>query len=329
MSDSATPWTVASQAPLFMGFSRQEYWRGLLCPPPGDLPDPGIKTHLVHRRQILYHLNHQGSDQTLGHQKPQKIFWDPQHKGACTNTPSVQSHDKQYRLKTLSFTGQRGPKTKIWLRAMSTRFQASAKLSWSGADAFVPGRQETGQFSPHSWTVEGCGGRAWAGSMGFHRLAQHLTLFSGPWVTQYFQRAGWEEDGGNLFPCQERGFCFQEEKRRKPRTPVSYSARGQGPWGHPDTCQARSRGAAPPDQRGAQSRVPAPTAGRPAQYHQEAGPMGTPAPSSGGGRWPLKQPGGSLSLGESGKLTEHCETQGSQMKNHFMLTLSELKPVMS
>ena len=40
---SATLWTIACQAPLFMGFSRQEYWSGLLCPSPGDLPDPGIK----------------------------------------------------------------------------------------------------------------------------------------------------------------------------------------------------------------------------------------------------------------------------------------------
>ena len=39
----ATPQTVALQAPLSMGFSRQEYWSGLSCPPPGDLPDPGIK----------------------------------------------------------------------------------------------------------------------------------------------------------------------------------------------------------------------------------------------------------------------------------------------
>ena len=39
-----TPWTVARQAPLSMGFSRQEYWSGLLCPPPEDLPDPGIKS---------------------------------------------------------------------------------------------------------------------------------------------------------------------------------------------------------------------------------------------------------------------------------------------
>ena len=35
--------TVAHQASLFNGFSRQEYWSGLSCPPPGDLPDPGIE----------------------------------------------------------------------------------------------------------------------------------------------------------------------------------------------------------------------------------------------------------------------------------------------
>ena len=38
-----TLWTVASRAPLSMGFSRQEYWSGLSCPPPGGLPDPGIE----------------------------------------------------------------------------------------------------------------------------------------------------------------------------------------------------------------------------------------------------------------------------------------------
>ena len=39
----ATPWTVACQAPLSMGFSRQEYWSWLPFPLPGDLPDPGVK----------------------------------------------------------------------------------------------------------------------------------------------------------------------------------------------------------------------------------------------------------------------------------------------
>ena len=38
-----TPWTVACQAPLSMGFPRQEYWSGLPFPSPGDLPDPGVE----------------------------------------------------------------------------------------------------------------------------------------------------------------------------------------------------------------------------------------------------------------------------------------------
>ena len=43
MSDSATPWTVAYQAPPCMGFSRQEYWSALPFPSPGDLLHPGIE----------------------------------------------------------------------------------------------------------------------------------------------------------------------------------------------------------------------------------------------------------------------------------------------
>ena len=39
----ATPWTVAYQAPPSIGFSREEYWSGLLFPSPGDLPDPRIE----------------------------------------------------------------------------------------------------------------------------------------------------------------------------------------------------------------------------------------------------------------------------------------------
>ena len=42
----ATPSTVAHQAPLSMGFSRREYWSGLPRPSPGELPDPGIETHV-------------------------------------------------------------------------------------------------------------------------------------------------------------------------------------------------------------------------------------------------------------------------------------------
>ena len=53
----ATPWTVAYQAPLFIGFSRQEYWNGLLCLPARDLPAQGshhYSLHFLHCRWILY-----------------------------------------------------------------------------------------------------------------------------------------------------------------------------------------------------------------------------------------------------------------------------------
>ena len=51
-------WTAAHQAPLSVGFSRQEYWSALPCPSPGNLPEPGIEPvslRLLHCRWILYH----------------------------------------------------------------------------------------------------------------------------------------------------------------------------------------------------------------------------------------------------------------------------------
>ena len=101
----ANPWVVVCQTLLSMGFSRQEYWSGLPCPPPGNLPIPGIKPRspalqvnflpseppgkpkntgvgslclfqgifptqgsnlgLPHYRQILYHLSHQKVPNTI------------------------------------------------------------------------------------------------------------------------------------------------------------------------------------------------------------------------------------------------------------------------
>ena len=49
----ATQWTMAHQAPLSMGFPRQEYWSGLPFPFPGDLSDLGLNSHLLHCRWML------------------------------------------------------------------------------------------------------------------------------------------------------------------------------------------------------------------------------------------------------------------------------------
>ena len=55
----ATLWTAACQTPLSMGFSRQEYWSGLPCSPPGNLPDPGMKLESLYLsctgKRVLYH----------------------------------------------------------------------------------------------------------------------------------------------------------------------------------------------------------------------------------------------------------------------------------
>ena len=60
----ATPWTVARQDPVSMRFPKQEYWSGLPFPPPGDLPNPGIKPKSPVSPELQADslpLSHQGS----------------------------------------------------------------------------------------------------------------------------------------------------------------------------------------------------------------------------------------------------------------------------
>ena len=56
-----TPWTAACQAPLSIGFSRQEYWSRLPCPPSGDFPDPGIEFASPALQKGSLPLSHGGS----------------------------------------------------------------------------------------------------------------------------------------------------------------------------------------------------------------------------------------------------------------------------
>ena len=63
---SVTPWTVARQAPLSMGFPRQEYWSRLPLTPPGDLPNPGIEPRSLASSALQADslpLSHQGNPQ--------------------------------------------------------------------------------------------------------------------------------------------------------------------------------------------------------------------------------------------------------------------------
>ena len=58
-------WTAAHQAPLCMGFSRQEYWSGLLFPTPGDLPNPGIQLASPVLQEDSLLLSHRGSSANI------------------------------------------------------------------------------------------------------------------------------------------------------------------------------------------------------------------------------------------------------------------------
>ena len=70
-----TPWTVANQAPLFMGFSRQEYWNGLPFPFPGVFLSQGLNPGLPDCRKSLYCLSHQGSPYNVRWGSKPKISW--------------------------------------------------------------------------------------------------------------------------------------------------------------------------------------------------------------------------------------------------------------
>ena len=67
----ATPWSAAHQSPPSVRFSRHEYWSGLPCPPPGDLPDPGFKPEPLPLQVDSLLLSHLGSLCAYGYQ----LFW--------------------------------------------------------------------------------------------------------------------------------------------------------------------------------------------------------------------------------------------------------------
>ena len=75
--DSETPWTVAHQAPLSMGFPKQKYWSGLLFPSPGDLLNPGIEPASPELQVDYLPLNHLGSPKLHSQDFKMDISLDP------------------------------------------------------------------------------------------------------------------------------------------------------------------------------------------------------------------------------------------------------------
>ena len=97
-----TPWTVARQAPLPMGFSRQEYWSRFPCPSPGDLPNPGIepRSPSLQADSLLSEPPGKPSYSSNSLSSPTHLVWEPsfllwidkaltQSPGTCTKKPTA------------------------------------------------------------------------------------------------------------------------------------------------------------------------------------------------------------------------------------------------
>ena len=110
----ATPWTVARQAPLSMGVSRQEHWSGLPLPCPGDLPPTqGLNPGLLQYTKILYLRSHQGSPSLMPRigQKRSEMDADGSaflHTGAKSNVRDRVSGEGEKRVAFIAGLGQGG-----------------------------------------------------------------------------------------------------------------------------------------------------------------------------------------------------------------------------
>ena len=105
-----TPWTIARQAPLSLGFSRQEYWSGVPFPSPGDLPDPGMESTSpavpVWQADSLS-LSHQGSHANSSTKFNIYRFIEPPAQLRNRNSPSPR------KLPSVTFYGL--PSRQLWL----------------------------------------------------------------------------------------------------------------------------------------------------------------------------------------------------------------------
>ena len=99
MSNSATPWTAAHQAPLSLGFSRQEYWSGLPFPSPEDLPNPGIEPTSSAPPALavrLFTTEHLGSPCVCVKLVTCKIWWTDFPAGPVAKTSPCESRAPRF-----------------------------------------------------------------------------------------------------------------------------------------------------------------------------------------------------------------------------------------
>ena len=152
-----TPGTVARQAPLSLGFPKQDYWSGLPLPPPGDLPDPGMEPRSPALRADLAHC----ATRAVGQKDeihPWRVsqVWSPPARpssllGFSTSLPFISLNGNQVTLCWLS-GGFR-----VSLKCSENRKEAPSSLSPQGPHRWT---WAPNLASPHFWTHKLClGGR--------------------------------------------------------------------------------------------------------------------------------------------------------------------------
>ena len=126
-----TPSTVARQALLSMGFSRQEYWSGLPFPSPGKSARPrGLNLGLLRGRQILSSLSHQGSSHGLTHTKGYYSAVKRNVTNACNSTGESEKHHAGWKMP--------GAEDRVVYESICMNFEEREKYSY---------RRQSGDFT--------------------------------------------------------------------------------------------------------------------------------------------------------------------------------------
>ena len=124
---SAIPWTAACQAPLSMGFSRQEYWSGLPFPPPGDFPNPGTEPRSPASQADSLKSEPLGKSRSLhSHFTVTLLERSWPSAGRNTTVPGLQSREEKYPVLRAPFSP-----TVAWSRWLLSNKKAATILSHS------------------------------------------------------------------------------------------------------------------------------------------------------------------------------------------------------
>ena len=114
-----TPWTVVRQAPLTVGFPKQEYWSGLPLLSPGDLPNPGIEPTSLALQSDSLSFSHLGS--SYRHYRDERI-WGSERLSGLPNVTELERNGNPNQSRSAS---------KVWIRVSATMWMQPVIHRWA------------------------------------------------------------------------------------------------------------------------------------------------------------------------------------------------------